>query len=78
MSSASADDVRDHVRLRATGIVCTGACTTITVPTTPAPSSLSAGDTITVQVQSSFTPLTALIPHAAIPMSATTKMIMAR
>lgn len=73
MTPASAADVQTFVRARALGLA-------VTAPTPPTsnPSTLNAGDQVVVKVQTTFTPLTTLIPHSAITLSATSKMIMAR
>jgi hypothetical protein len=73
MTPASAADVQTFVRARSVGIP-------VTAPTPPTsnPSALSAGDEVVVKVQTTFTPLTTLIPHSTITLSATSKMIMAR
>jgi Flp pilus assembly protein TadG len=69
---ASGTAVRDYVSLRAIGI------SGITVTTTPAPSSLNPGDTVTVVVTKTFRPGGTLIPHSAINLQSTARMIMAR
>jgi Flp pilus assembly protein TadG len=73
MTPASAAQVQTFVQSRAVGL-------NVTAPTPPTsnPSTLNAGDQVVVKVQTTFTPLTTLIPHSTITLSATSKMIMAR
>ena len=51
---------------------------TVTVTTTPVPSTIAAGGTVSVQVQTTFTPVTTLIPHGALVLQSTAKMIVSR
>src|SRR5204862_473745 len=69
----TAAGVETYVQGRALGI-------TVTVPSPPTsnPSTLNAGDTVTVKVQTTFTPLTALIPTPTLSLSSTSQMVMTR
>ncbi len=72
-------DIRTYVSGRSVGLLAVGDVSCGSSDTTcTGIASKNIGDTVTVQVQKSFTPLTALIPHSAIPMSATSKMIVVR
>jgi Flp pilus assembly protein TadG len=68
---ASAAQVQAYVQSRAPGF-------DVTVTTTPAPSTLNAGETVTVVVQSTYTSLTRLVPQGLLTMSSTAKMIVSR
>jgi Flp pilus assembly protein TadG len=69
-------DIPLYVRTRASGILTI--CNTC-VTTTPATiSTLTAGATVAVRVQHSFTPLTMFIPHSALTFSSTAKMLVSR
>lgn len=72
-SPKTASDIQTYVQSRSVGLP-------ITVPSPPTsnPSTLIAGQTITVKVQSTFQPLTRLIPSAALTLSSTVQMIIAR
>jgi Flp pilus assembly protein TadG len=72
-SPASAGDIQTFVTSRAIGMA-------VTVPTPPTsnPSTLDAGDIVTVQVQTQFTPFTTIVPHTTLTLSSTAKMVMAR
>ena len=69
---ASSNAVQDYVISRAVGI------NLLTVTTTPDPSTLDAGATVTVLVSKPFTPATTLIPNSTLTLQSTAKMIMAR
>jgi Flp pilus assembly protein TadG len=52
---------------------------TVTVdPTFPEPSTLAPGDTVTVVVRSTFTPLAGLLPQTALTLQSTARMIVVR
>ena len=72
LSPASAAEVQAFVQSRANGIQ------SLTVTTTPAPSTLGGGQTVTVTVQTAYAPLTGLIPQTTKTLRSTAKMIMAR
>jgi Flp pilus assembly protein TadG len=71
LAPASTADVQNYLNTRGLGF-------TFTVTTTPTPSTIGQGSTITVQVSSSFTPITGLIPQATLPLQSTATMIMQR
>jgi Flp pilus assembly protein TadG len=69
---ASASDLQTFVQSRSPGF-------TVTVTATPAdPSAAAPGGTISVRVQSSFSPVTALIPSTTLSLESTAKMIVSR
>ena len=68
--ATSAADVQAYVESRALGIPVT--------VTASNPSALDSGDTVSVQVSTTFTPLTTLIPHSALTLTSTSQMIMSR
>jgi Flp pilus assembly protein TadG len=70
-SPASSADVQTFVRSRALGI-------TVTVTATPAPSTLLPGSMVTVNVTSSFSPLTTIIPSATLTLQSTARMVISR
>ena len=70
-SPASAANVQAFIDTRALGH-------TVTVTTSPAPSTLSAGSTVTCVVASTYTPITPLVPRGARTVSATARMIVSR
>src|SRR5262245_34148710 len=72
-SPKSAADVAAYVQSRATGL-------TVSAPSPPTsdPSTLVAGQPVTVKVQTTFKPLTALIPNATLTLHSTAQMIVAR
>ncbi len=51
---------------------------TVIATVTPVPSSVTTGATVSVNVSTTFTPLTALFPSAALTLQSTAQMIMAR
>ena len=69
---ASTTDVQNFVLSRANGVPVSS------VTTTPAPSTLIQGQTVTVVVRSNYLPLTGLIPQAAITLQSTAQMVMSR
>jgi Flp pilus assembly protein TadG len=72
--SSTECNISNYVISRAVLTIC-NTCVT----TTPSDiSTLGAGSTVTVRVTHTFTPLTTLIPNAAVNISATAKMIVAR
>ena len=74
---ASTDcNILSYVQARSNGLLTICNTCVTTTPTTI--SSLVAGDTVTVRVDASFTPLTALIPHAALTFSSSATMVVAR
>ena len=68
---ASSADVQTYVQGRSTGV-------TVTVTATPDPSTLAPGATVSVLVQTTFSPLTSLIPFAAMTLQSTAQMVIAR
>jgi Flp pilus assembly protein TadG len=70
-SPASSANVQTYVQTRSPGF-------TVSVSTSAAPSSLSAGSTLTVTVQTTFFPLTSLVPVGSMTLSSTAQMIMQR
>ena len=70
-SPASAADVQTFVQGRALNF-------TVTATTTPVPSTVAPGSTITVQVQSTYSPLTSLIPQTVLTLQSTAKMVVSR
>jgi Flp pilus assembly protein TadG len=70
---ASSGDVQTYVRARALGMG-----SSVTVTASPAPSSLDAGDTVTVAVSKPFRPLTGFVPNTTLTLGSTAKMIVAR
>jgi Flp pilus assembly protein TadG len=68
--AATPATVQTFVQGRAVG-------TTVTVTTTPSPATLKPGQTVSVSVQTTFSPLTSLIPLST-TMHSTASMIMAR
>jgi Flp pilus assembly protein TadG len=70
-SPASAADVQTFVRSRSPGVP-------VTVATTPAPSAVGPGGTVSVEVQSSYPPLTGLIPQAALTLRSRATMVVSR
>jgi len=69
---ASASDLQTYVQSRSPGF-------TVTVTATPSdPSSAGPGGTISVRVQSSFSPVSALIPSTTLSLESTAKMIVSR
>ena len=69
---ATASQLQTYVESRAMGLP-------VTVTATPAnPSAVSPGSLITVQVESSFAPATALLPFTTINLSSTAQMIVSR
>jgi Flp pilus assembly protein TadG len=69
---ASAAELQTFVQTRAPNF-------TVTVTATPAdPSAAAPGGTIAVRVQSSYSPLTALIPGATLNLESTARMIVLR
>jgi Flp pilus assembly protein TadG len=71
LAPASAGDVLTYLNTRSTGM-------TINVTTTPDPSTLMPGETVSVQVQTTFAPLTQLIPLTTMTLQSTAKMVVAR
>jgi Flp pilus assembly protein TadG len=71
LSPASSAAVQTYVQSRST-------IPGVTVTTTPAPSALSPGDTVTVQVQTNYTVLTGLLPQLNMTLRSTAKMVMSR
>ena len=71
LSPASAAQVQTYVQSRSPGF-------SVTVTTTPAPSTLIAGQAFTVQVQSSFTPSVDLIPHSTMTLTGIANMTVQR
>jgi Flp pilus assembly protein TadG len=71
LAPASAGDVLTYLNTRSTGL-------TINVTTTPDPSTLMPGETLSVQVQTTFAPLTQLIPLTTMTLQSTAKMVVAR
>jgi Flp pilus assembly protein TadG len=69
-SPANAAAVQSYVQSRAPF--------SVTVTTTPAPSSISAGSTVTVHVQTAFSSVTRLVPVSTLALDSTAKMIMWR
>ena len=55
-----------------------GVPVTLDTANSSTPSSLNPGDTVTVVVSSTFTPLPGIIPHATLTLQGTAKMIMSR
>jgi Flp pilus assembly protein TadG len=70
-SPASQADVETFVRSRSPGVP-------VTVTTTPAPSTVGPGGTVSVEVQSSYTPLTGLLPRAAMTLRSRATMVVSR
>jgi Flp pilus assembly protein TadG len=70
-SPASSADVQTFVQSRSPGVP-------VTVTTTPAPSSVGVGGSVNVEVESSYTPLTGLIPQATLTLSSRATMIVSR
>jgi Flp pilus assembly protein TadG len=70
-SPASSADVQTFVRSRTPGF-------TVNVTTTPDPSTVGAGGTVDVVVQSSYTPMTGLIPQATISLNSRARMVVSR
>ena len=70
---ASSAQIQSYVQSRSPGI-------TVSVTTTPSPDSTTAvaGTTVSVQVQSSFTPVLNIIPHSTMTLSSTSRMLMLR
>jgi Flp pilus assembly protein TadG len=68
---ASQADVQTFVRSRSLNI-------NVSVTTSVAPSSLTAGNVIQVTVQHTFTPFTRLLPLGTVTLQSTAQMIMAR
>ena len=68
---AAASDVQTYVISRALGMA-------VTVTMAADPSSLDSGDTVSVTVQTSFSPLTAFVPNTALTLQSTSRMIMAQ
>lgn len=67
-SPATAAQLQTYVQSRSPGI-------TVTVTATPAnPSAVNPGGTIAVQVNSSFSPVTTLIPQATLNLTSTARM----
>jgi Flp pilus assembly protein TadG len=67
----SAADVETFVRGRSVGI-------TVTVTTTPEPSTLKPGQLVSVLVRTDFTPLTPLLPLATLTLQSRASMVMSR
>ena len=67
----SAADVQTFVQGRSVGI-------TVTVTTTPVPSTLMPGQIVSVLVRTDFAPLTSLIPLTAMTLQSRASMVMAR
>jgi Flp pilus assembly protein TadG len=70
-NKASAADVSTFVQSRAVGI-------SVSVTTNAAPSTLKAGETVQVQVQHTFNPMSRIVPLGTITLSSTSQMIVAR
>lgn len=68
---ASSANVQTFIQSRTPGF-------DVTATATPAPSSLNAGQTVTVVVSHTFTPFTGLLPIVSLPMQATATMTMSR
>ena len=68
--NATSSDVQTFVASRSTGF-------TVTATTTPSPVGTQ-GSVVTVQVQTTFAPLTGILPMAALTMSSTAQMIVSR
>ena len=69
---ATASDLQTYVQSRSPGF-------TVTVTATPAnPSAVPPGGTIAVEVASSFSPATALVPSATLNLASTARMIVSR
>jgi Flp pilus assembly protein TadG len=69
---ANASALQTYVQSRSPGF-------TVTVTATPTdPSSVGPGGTISVRVQSSFSPVSALIPSTTLSLESTAKMIVSR
>ena len=71
ISHASSGDVQTYVRSRAVGM-------TVDATAVPAPSTLSPGQTVSVHVQTTFAPLTSLIPIGSLTLQSTAQMVIAR
>lgn len=68
--NATSSDVQTFLNTRATGI-------SVTATTTPSPVGPQ-GSVVTVQVQTSFAPLTGLVPMSTLTLSSTAQMIVSR
>jgi Flp pilus assembly protein TadG len=68
--NATSSDVQTFVDSRSTGI-------TVTATTAPSPVGTQ-GSIVTVQVQTTFAPLTGLIPMASLTLSSTAQMVVSR
>lgn len=68
---ASVADVETYVRSRALG-------RTVTVTTTPVPSTIDPGGTVDVQVQESMTPLSSFLPSVTFQLAGTSRMVVVR
>jgi Flp pilus assembly protein TadG len=71
LSPASAADVQTYINTRSPGL-------TVTVTTTPDPSTLAQGNTVSVVVSATYAPLTQLVPQGTRTLTSTAKMIVAR
>jgi Flp pilus assembly protein TadG len=72
-SPKTASDTQTYVQSRAVGL-------SVTVPSPPTsnPSTLIAGQTVTVKVQTTFRPFTALVPAATLTLHSTAQQIVQR
>ena len=72
-SPKTAADVQTYVQSRAVGL-------SVTAPSPPTsdPSTLVAGQTVTVKVQTTFRPFTTLVPSATLTLHSTAQMIVTR
>jgi Flp pilus assembly protein TadG len=72
-SPKTAADIQTYVQSRAVGLPVT-----VPAPPTSNPSALVAGETVTVKVETTFQPLTRVIPNASLTLHSTVKMVVAR
>ena len=70
IANAASSDVETFVQSRSTGI-------SVTATTTPSPVG-APGTIVTVQVQTTFAPLTGIVPMTTLNLSSTAQMIVAR
>jgi Flp pilus assembly protein TadG len=75
MLPAEWSDVQTYVHSRALNFNVTLTAATLAAP---APKTLGTGSAVTVGVQSTFNPLTGLIPHAALHLQSTATMVVSR
>jgi Flp pilus assembly protein TadG len=70
ITNATSSDVQTFIDSRSTGI-------TVTATTTPSPVGAQ-GSIVTVQVQTTFAPLTGIVPMSTLTLSSTAQMVVSR